>query len=89
MCRVNVAEFRNNLSYYVNLCLKEEVLITKNGEIVAVLSNPDDKYYQTLIKLCGCLKDADSGENYKDMIGEEIMKRCGYQQTQTYSLIIY
>ena len=78
MCSVNVAEFRNNLSYYINLSSLEDVLITKNGETVAVLSNPDNKYYQTLIKLCGCLKNADTNEDYKDMIGEEIMKRCGY-----------
>ena len=78
MCSVNVAEFRNNLSRYINICLKEDVIITKNGETVAILSSPDKKYYQTLIKLCGCLKDNDTGENYDDMIGEEIMRRCGY-----------
>ena len=59
MCRVSVAEFRNNLNYYLGLCLKEEVFITKHGKVVAVLSNPDNKYYQTLLKLYGCLKNAD------------------------------
>ena len=78
MCKVNVTELRNNISYYITLCLTEDVQITKNGEVVAVLSNPDKKYYQTLVRLCGCLKEYDSGEDYKDMIGEEIMKRCGY-----------
>ena len=78
MCSVNVAEFRNNLSHYIGLSAVEDVLITKNGETVAVLSNPDKKYYETLVKLCGCLKELDSNENYKDMIGEEIMKRCGF-----------
>ena len=78
MCRVNVTEFRNNISHYIELCSTEEVHVTKNGEIVAVLSGPDSQYYQTLFRLCGCLKESDSGEDYKDMIGEEIMKRCGY-----------
>lgn len=78
MCSVNVAEFRNNLSHYLGLSLQEDVLITKNGETVAVLSNPNKKYYQTLIKLCGCLKDTDTNESYEDMVGEEIMRRCGY-----------
>lgn len=78
MCKVNVTELRNNISHYIALCLTEDVQITKNGEVVAVLSNPDKKYYQTLVRLCGCLKEYDSGEDYKDMIGEEIMKRCGY-----------
>ncbi len=78
MCYVNVTEFRNNISHYIELCLKEEICVTRNGEVVAVLSNPDTKYYQTLVRLCGCLNDDDNGENYKDMIGEEVMKRCGY-----------
>ncbi len=77
MRRVNVTEFRNSLSHYIELSSKEEIHITKNGEVVAVLSSPNTNYYQTLTKLCGCLKD-DSDDEYKDMIGEEIMKRCGY-----------
>ena len=78
MCRVNVTEFRNNISHYIELSSKEDIHVTKNGEVVAVLSNPKNQYYQTLIRLCGCLKDHDTGEDYDDMIGEEIMKRCGY-----------
>lgn len=78
MCRVNVTEFRNNIFTYIDLCLTEDVQITKNGKVVAILSNPDKEYYQTLIRLCGCLNDGDTGEDYKDMIGEEIMRRCGY-----------
>ncbi len=78
MCKVNVTEFRNNISHYIDLCLTEDVHLTKNGKIVAILSNPDASYYQTLVKLCGSLKDEDSDKNYKDMIGEEILKRCGY-----------
>ena len=78
MCCVNVTEFRNNISHYIEKCLTEEIYITKNGEVVAVLSNPDDKYYESLVRLCGCLKNVDSGKDYDQMIGEEIMKRCGY-----------
>ena len=78
MCYVNVTEFRNNISHYIGLCSTEDVKITKNGEVVAVLSGPDSQYYQTLVKLCGCLEKTDDGSDYKDMIGEEIMKRCGY-----------
>ncbi len=78
MCYVNVTEFRNNISHYIELCLTEQVNITRNGEVVAVLSNPDIKYYQTLVKLCGCVKEENSEEDYKDIIGEEIMRRCGY-----------
>ena len=77
MCKVNVTEFRKNIFYYIDLCSKENVQVTKNGEVVAILSNPDSQYYETLIRLCGCVED-NGKEDYKDMIGEEIMKRCGY-----------
>ena len=77
MCSVNVTEFRNNIFHYIELCSTEDISITRNGEVVAVLSNPDKKYYQTLAKLCGCLGE-DNGRDYKDIIGEEIMKKCGY-----------
>ena len=78
MRHVNVTEFRNNISHYIGICSSEDVLVTKNGEIVAVLSGPDNAYYQTLIKLCGCIKESDSSQKYDDIIGEEIMRRCGY-----------
>ena len=78
MCRVNVTEFRKNVFHYIDLCSHEEVHVTKNGEVVAVLSSPDKSYYEALYRLCGCLKDVDNGKDYKEMIGEEILKKCGY-----------
>lgn len=78
MCRVNVTEFRNNIFHYIELSATEDVHVTKNGKVVAILSNPDKKYYETLLRLYGCLKEGDTGEDYKEMIGQEIMKRCGY-----------
>lgn len=78
MCSVSVSDFRKKIKEYLTTCSKEKVFITSNGKIVAVLSNPDELYYQSLVSLCGCLKDNDKGEDYKEMIGEEIMKKCGY-----------
>lgn len=78
MCRVNVTEFRNNIFHYLDLCATEGIQITKNGEVVAVLSGPDSKYYEALTNLCGCLQKSDDGSNYEDLIGEEILRRCGY-----------
>ena len=48
---VNVTEFRNNISYYIELSAKESIHITRNGETVAILSNPDNEYYQTLVNI--------------------------------------
>lgn len=77
MLRVSIIEFRKKLSYYIDICSSEDVAIIKNGETVAILSSRDKEYQQNLDRLCGCLKDSDEGKNYRDMIGEEIMKRCG------------
>ena len=78
MLYISITEFRNNISYYIKLCQTEDLYITKNGKTIAVLSSADKHYYATLERLCGCLQENDTGENYKDMIGNEILKRCGY-----------
>ena len=78
MCRVNITEFRNNISHYINLSKNEEVYVTKNGEIVAVLSNPKEAAFKKFMNMGGCLKAIDNGESYEDMIGEEVMKKCGF-----------
>ena len=76
MNKISVTEFRKKLNYYIDLSKTEEIAITKYGKVVAILSNDDKQYFKTLAKLCGCLKDSDTNENYKDIIGEEIIKRC-------------
>ena len=76
MRKVNVIEFRKNIFHYLELCSTEDIHITKNGDVVAVLSNPDKSYDKALCRLCGCLADGDDGKDYKEMIGEEILKKC-------------
>ena len=78
MCKVNVTEFRKNIFHYLEACSTEDIHITKNGNVVAVLSNPDKSYYKALYRLCGCLANGDDGKDYKEMIGEEILKKCDY-----------
>ena len=78
MCRVNVTDLRANLSQYLAMSLQEDIQVTKNDEVIAVISNPNKAYYQTLMDLYGCMSEGDTGEDYDTMIGEEIMKRCGF-----------
>lgn len=47
----------------------------KNEEI------SNKKYHQLLDNLCGCLKEADNGKDYKEMVGEEIIKRHNRRQS--------
>ena len=51
MCKVNVTEFRKNIFHYLEACSTEDIHITKNGDVVAVLSNPDKSYYKALYRL--------------------------------------
>ena len=78
MCKVNVTEFRNNIFHYIDLCSSEEIQITKNGEVVATLSNPNSKFYEALTNLCGCLQNSEETSSYDDLIGQEILRRGGY-----------
>lgn len=50
---VTATEFKLNLSKYLRLSQSEDVYITKNGKIVAKLSNP----FQDRIKLAESLAD--------------------------------
>lgn len=42
------------------------------------LKTSKHEYEKTLNSLCGCLEEHDTGEDFKDIIGDEIMKRSGY-----------
>ena len=78
MCIVTSTELKKNLSYYLQLSEKEEIHITKNKKVIAIIKNPKSNAFEDFLKLRGCLKGADNGLSDEDMIGEEIMKRCGY-----------
>ena len=78
MCFVTATELKNNLSYYLKLSETENVHVTKNKKVIAIISNPKTAAIQNFISMRGCLKQQDNGESYKDMIGEEIMKKCGF-----------
>ena len=78
MCYVSTTELRNNISHYLELSKSEDIYVTKNNEVIAVISNPKDKAYATFLSHYGCMANIDSGEEYKDMVGEEIMKKCGF-----------
>ena len=77
---VCISEFRKHFTYYLNLSAKERICITKRGKVVAVLCEPNDDalYFSTLTNLCGILKEYDTGEDYDTMIGNEILKKCGF-----------
>lgn len=78
MCYVTSTELKQNLSHYIELSQKEDVYITKNSKVISVLSNPNTKAFFDFLSLRGCL-DVDGKENnYKDIVAEEIIKKCNF-----------
>lgn len=57
---------KQNLSYYLERSKEEDVFITKNGKIIAKLSNPYKDKINTAKSLRGCIKLDLSEETVKE-----------------------
>lgn len=77
MCKITSTELKRNLSYYLDLSSKEDVLVTKNDKVISVLTNPFDKGFYEFMKLEGCMAGLQE-KNVDDLLAEEIGKRCGF-----------
>lgn len=66
---VTATEFKNNLGKYLLISATEDVFITKNGKIVAKLTNPYQDRVQTAKSLFGILpQNADIEESKKERL---------------------
>ena len=75
MHRIDINEFKKNVDYYIDLCSKGEIRIEKDGKPICVLMSYDDQYYRALSSLCSLPKVDLGDKDYKDIIGEEILKK--------------
>ena len=67
---VTATELKNNLGKYMILSATEDVFITRNGKVVAKLTNPYQDRVETAKSLFGILpKDADIDESKKERLG--------------------
>ena len=67
---VTATELKNNLGKYLLLSATEDVFITKNGKIVAKLTNPYQDRVQTAKSLFGILpENANIEEAKKERLG--------------------
>ena len=78
MCYITATELKQNLGHYLELSKTEDIYVTKNNKIITLLTNPENKSTEGFLSLKGCMKGFDTGEDYDEMIGKEILKRCGY-----------
>ena len=79
MCYVTATELKNNLSFYLEKAMEEDVYVTKNNKVICIMSNPQlAAFYRldNLVREAG-VRD-DSGKSIKDLIGEAIEEKCGY-----------
>lgn len=67
---VTATELKNNLGKYLLLSATEDVFITKNGKVVAKLTNPYQDRVKTAKSLFGILPiDADMDEAKRERLG--------------------
>lgn len=67
---ITATELKNNLGKYLILSATEDVFITKNGKVVAKLTNPYQNRVETAKSLFGILpKDVDVEGTKKERLG--------------------
>lgn len=67
---VTATELKNNLGKYLMLSASEDVFITKNGKVVAKLTNPHQDRVDTAKSLFGILpQDADLYASKDERLG--------------------
>lgn len=67
---VTATELKNNLGKYLLLSATEDIFITKNGKVVAKLTNPFQDRVHTAKSLFGILpEDADVEESKEERLG--------------------
>ena len=67
---ISATELKNNLGKYLIISATEDVFITKNGKVVAKLTNPYQDRVETAKSLFGILpKDADIEESNRERLG--------------------
>ena len=79
MIYITATELKNNLGHYLDLAKNEDVYITKNKKIIAILSNPREKALDRFLSLKGILKTSESECKTSDeLVGEVIMTKCAF-----------
>ena len=67
---ISATELKNNLGKYLIMSATEDVFITKNGKVIAKLTNPYQDRVETAKSLFGILpKNADIEESKRERLG--------------------
>lgn len=71
--RVSATELKMNLGKYIEQAASEDIIITKNGRDVAVLTNVEGRVRDALISLRGIIRE--SGVTTRDEIRKQRLGR--------------
>ena len=79
MCYVTSTELKNNLSHYLELAESEDVFVTKNNSVIAVISNPHEMALYKALACIETLPNVDTSNlDDKEIIIEGLAEKCGY-----------
>ena len=79
MCHITATELKNNLGHYLELSSKEDVFITKNGKVIALLTDPHERAFIETLKFIDevqPLKDKNL-DNDDDLLYEALKEKYG------------
>jgi len=71
--RVSATELKMNLGKYIEQAASEDIIITKNGRDVAVLTNVEGRVRDALVSLRGIIRE--SGVTTRDEIRQQRLGR--------------
>lgn len=78
MCYVTATELKKSLSHYMDVALREDVIVTKNGKVLIKLVNPQTTARDDLFSFYKTLPPIPRDERSdKEIIGEAILEKCG------------
>lgn len=69
---ITATEFKNNMGKYLALSAKEDIYISKNGKVIAKLSNPNKNRMQMAEALIGVIPTDITLQEAKDERVEKI-----------------
>ena len=67
---VTVANFQENMNYYISMAAKQDIFIVQDGKIIAKLTNPNQDRISAAKSLFGILPQSMSLEEVRKKLGE-------------------
>jgi len=74
---ITATEFKTNFGKYLDMIIEEDVLISKNGKVVAILSKPKDEKYASLMRLIDIVH-TEENISLDDIRRERLSRQCKF-----------